>query len=78
MEVKVHKKGIIVLPAEIRKKLDIREGSLLSIKVEGDTIVLKKEVTMLEAYGSIGKKEDAEELIRELHEMRRKEVESDS
>jgi AbrB family looped-hinge helix DNA binding protein len=39
---KASSKGQVVIPRGIRKKLDIREGSLLAVAAEGDLIVLKK------------------------------------
>ena len=49
MLVTVSSKGQVVIPASIRKKLNIRKGSKLIMSVEGDKIVL----------------ESAEELIRQ-------------
>jgi transcriptional pleiotropic regulator of transition state genes len=37
--------GRIVLPAEIRRSFDIREGDLIEIAVEDDSIVLSKRRT---------------------------------
>ena len=34
--------GRLVLPAELRKELDMEEGEALDISVEGSTILLKK------------------------------------
>jgi len=39
--IRVGKKFTIVLPKEIRTKLNIREGDLLSVKVEGGRIILE-------------------------------------
>ncbi|MDK6028169.1 AbrB/MazE/SpoVT family DNA-binding domain-containing protein [Ignisphaera sp. 4213-co] len=39
--IKVHRKGIIVLPKSVREALGIEEGSLLMLEVKGDRIVLK-------------------------------------
>jgi AbrB family looped-hinge helix DNA binding protein len=39
--VKVHRKGVIVLPKNIRDALGVREGTLLGVRVEGNKIVLK-------------------------------------
>lgn len=39
---KASSKGQIVIPTKIRKKLDIREGSVLAVAAEKDMIVLKK------------------------------------
>ena len=39
--VRVGKKYTIVLPKDIRSKLNIKEGDLLSVRVEGDRIILE-------------------------------------
>ncbi len=39
---KASSKGQIVIPTKIRKKFDIREGSVLAVATENDMIVLKK------------------------------------
>ncbi len=38
--VRVGKRGVIVIPREIREKLGISEGMVLDLKVEGDVIIL--------------------------------------
>ena len=48
----MHDKGLIVLPAELRRALRIRRGSILELEREGDRIVLKPKPTLLESYGS--------------------------
>ena len=76
MQVRVHKKGVIVIPAEIRKKLNIAEGSVLELEVEGDRIVLKKAMTLLDAFGV---DRDLGDLpLRELERLRREEVEKEN
>jgi len=79
MEVKVHKKGIIVLPMEVRRKLNITEGSRLELEVADGRVVLKPKFTLLDAYGiDAGGKEAGKGLLRELEEERRREVEEES
>jgi AbrB family looped-hinge helix DNA binding protein len=39
--VRVHKKGIVVLPKSVRERAGIEEGMLLEVSVEGKSIVLK-------------------------------------
>ena len=39
---KASSKGQIVIPTRIRKKFDIREGSVFAVAAENDMIVLKK------------------------------------
>lgn len=41
LKVRVGKRGVIVIPKEIREKLGIEEGSVLELSVEGDRIVIK-------------------------------------
>ena len=46
---KASSKGQIVIPTRIRKKFDIREGSVLAVATEKDLIVLKKVEVSLSA-----------------------------
>ena len=39
--IRVGKKYTIVLPKDVRKRLNIKEGDLLSVKVEGGKIILE-------------------------------------
>ncbi len=39
--VRVGKRGVIVIPKEVREKLGIKEGMLLELSVEKDRIVIK-------------------------------------
>jgi AbrB family looped-hinge helix DNA binding protein len=39
--VKVHKKGIVVIPKSIRDSLGIIEGTLLEVRIENNKIVLE-------------------------------------
>ncbi|EHP70314.1 looped-hinge helix DNA binding domain, AbrB family [Metallosphaera yellowstonensis MK1] len=65
MDVKVHKKGMIVIPAEVRRKVNIKEDSKLEIKVKGNEMVLRPKLTLLEAFG-IDEAETGRLLLREL------------
>ena len=76
MEVKVHKKGIIVIPAEVRRRLNIKEGSVIELEVEGDKIILKRKLTLLDAYGI--DKEMGDSAVRELEKLRKEEVEKEN
>jgi AbrB family looped-hinge helix DNA binding protein len=40
METKVSSKGQVVLPASFRRKLDLREGDPLDVRIDGASIVL--------------------------------------
>jgi len=76
MEVKVHKKGIIVIPIEVRKRLNIKEGSIIELEVEGDKIILKRKLTLLDAYGI--DKEMGDSAVKELEKLRKREVEKEN
>ena len=76
MEVKVHRKGIIVIPAEVRRRLNIREGSVMELEVEGDKIVLKRKMTLLDMYGA--DKEMGNSALKELERLRKEEVEREN
>jgi AbrB family looped-hinge helix DNA binding protein len=76
MEVKVHKKGIIVIPAEVRRRLNIKEGSVIELEVEGDKIILKRKLTLLDAYGI--DKEMGDSAVKELEKLRKREVEKEN
>ncbi|WP_016732177.1 AbrB/MazE/SpoVT family DNA-binding domain-containing protein [Saccharolobus islandicus] len=76
MEVKVHKKGIIVIPAEVRRRLNIKEGSVVELEIEGDKIILKRKMTLLDAYGV--DKEMGDSAVKELVKLRKEEVEKEN
>ncbi|ACP37704.1 AbrB/MazE/SpoVT family DNA-binding domain-containing protein [Saccharolobus islandicus] len=76
MEVKVHKKGIIVIPAEVRRRLNIKEGSVVELEIEGDKIILKRKMTLLDAYGV--DKEMGDSAVKELGKLRKEEVEKEN
>lgn len=76
MEVKVHKKGIIVIPAEVRRRLNIREGSYMELEVECDKIILKRKMTLLDAYGI--DKGMGDLALKELEKLRKEEVEKEN
>lgn len=76
MEVKVHRKGIIVIPAEVRRRLNVKEGSVMELEVEGDKIVLKRKMTLLDMYGA--DKEMGNSAVKELERLRKEEVEKEN
>lgn len=63
---KVHRKGIIVLPKNIRDALNIVEGTLLELKVEGGVIILKSIDLWDRVWGGCKGLGDVESLEREL------------
>jgi len=72
--VKVHKKGVVVIPKSIRDALGIVEGTLLEVRVEDNKIVLKP----LDLWDRVWKccsgsaEEAEEELDREEEEFWRR------
>ena len=76
MEVKVHKKGIIIIPTEVRRRLNIKEGSVIELEVEGDKIILRRKLTLLDTYGI--DKEMGDSAVKELEKLRKREVEKEN
>ncbi len=68
--VKVHKKGIIVLPAKVRKALDIAEGDTLLLRVENDAVILVPKRSAASIFGSL-----EFNVVKELRDERRRECE---
>jgi AbrB family looped-hinge helix DNA binding protein len=72
--VKVHKKGVVVIPKSIRDALGIVEGTLLEVRIEDNKIVLKP----LDLWNRVWKccsgsaEEAEEELDREEEEFWRR------
>ena len=71
--VKVHRKGLVVIPAEIRRRFGISEGSRLELLVDGESIRIVVPRSLRDAFGCDG--ERALEVARLISEERRKEVE---
>ena len=74
--IRVGKRFTIVLPKDIRTKLNIREGDLLSVRVEGDRIILEPkrsdpfkvlEKVIGEPYDEERNERLAEEWLRNAH-----------
>lgn len=72
---KVYKKGIIVIPKEVREKLGIKEGDVIELVIDNDKIILEKPITLLNLFGVDGDK--ATEVAKEIVKERRKEVEKE-
>ena len=73
--VKVHRKGLVVIPAEVRRRLGIYEGSCLELVVEGDSIRLLVPRSLRDAFGVDG--ERGLEVARLISASRRVEVEEE-
>ncbi|EZQ06696.1 AbrB family transcriptional regulator [Candidatus Acidianus copahuensis] len=71
---KVYKKGIIVIPKEVRDLLQISEDGEVELVIEGKEVKLRRpNLTLGDLFG-IDKDIDWE---KELEELRRKEVENE-
>lgn len=70
--VKVHRKGLIVIPAEIRRRFGIVESSYIELVVDGDTIRLVVPKSLRDAFGVDG--ERALEVARLIDTSRRLEI----
>jgi len=68
--VKVDEKGRVVIPKSIREKVELKEGSYVSVKVEGRTIVMEPLESIAEKYFGTFKiskwPEDLDEFIAEV------------
>jgi len=64
---KVTRNYQITIPAEIRKALDIREGELLEVRIEGDRIVLQRFKGKRKRL-KLGKNMTPEEIERSIEE----------
>jgi AbrB family looped-hinge helix DNA binding protein len=69
--VKVYGKGLIIIPAEVRKKLGIKPGSRLQLYVEGDSICIIVPQDLKSLFGVDGEK--ALEVTKLILEQREKE-----
>ncbi len=70
--VKIMARGLIALPSEIRKKMELKEGDILKVEVEDDKVILRKEKRIYDFKGvlsetkSVSNKSFAEILKDEL------------
>ena len=72
-EVVVTRKGQTTVPANLRKKYRISEGTRLSVEDTGEGILFKKTISTLELIGSGSKHASVEEMKGLLDEMRSEE-----
>jgi AbrB family looped-hinge helix DNA binding protein len=76
---KLGQNGRMIIPAELRHSLDLKEGDELLVTVEGKRLVLETEAALLERlYATVGEppkgKLVSDELIRERREEAEREV----
>jgi antitoxin PrlF len=51
--VRVSDKGQVTLPAQVRRKLGIKSGSRMEIDVREDSVILRPEGSVMDAYGAL-------------------------
>jgi len=73
--VKVHEKGLIVIPAEVRRRFGIAPGTYLEMVVEGDSIRLLVPKSLRQAFGIDG--ERALEVVKLISASRRAKLEEE-
>ncbi len=74
--VKVHKKGLIVIPAEVRRKLGIREGIFLDLVIENDYIKILPPKSITKYFGCDGEKVLG--VVKLIHRSRKIEAEKEA
>jgi AbrB family looped-hinge helix DNA binding protein len=67
-EVVVTRRGQTTIPQEIRRKLDIREGTRLTVEAEGERIVFSKVPSVFDLAGK--SKMTKDEAFKRLDRMR--------
>jgi len=72
--VKVMARGLIALPSDIRKKMELKEGDILKVEVQDDKVVLKKEKRIYDFKGiaAEGKTKSSKSFSEILQEELRK------
>jgi AbrB family looped-hinge helix DNA binding protein len=72
LKARVSSRGQLALPKEVRDQLDLGEGTTLTVRVEGDEVILRKVVTgdWREWEGRF----KGSDLLRDLARNRRKEL----
>jgi len=74
-KVKVHKKGLIVLPARLRKKYKVKEGSEIVLLDDNGQIILIPRYRIVDLYGIAREHaETIDEMIKEIEEERKNEA----
>ena len=76
---KLGQNGRMIIPAELRRDLELKEGDELLVTVMGKRLVLETEAALLERlYDTVGKPADGELVSDSLLRERREEAESEA
>ncbi|MFY3739723.1 MAG: AbrB family looped-hinge helix DNA binding protein [Candidatus Nitrosomirales archaeon] len=73
-EVKVTRKGQTTIPAEIRKRRGIREGSRLKVIDTKEGIIFKPALSTADLAGSGSKHASVKEMKKKLDELRNEDL----
>ena len=68
--VRVKRKGQVTIPVELRQKLQIREGSILEVREQGEGILLKPAGPV--QAGNVVGEETYQEIMHDLDRLRKK------
>lgn len=72
---KLGQNGRMIIPAELRHNMGLKEGDEFLVTVEGKRLVLETEVALLERlYATVGEPSEGELVSDELIRERREEV----
>ncbi len=76
---KLGQNGRMIIPAELRRKLELNEGDELLVTVVGKRLVLETEAALLERlYDTVGEPADGELVSDSLLRERREEAEREA
>jgi len=63
---KVMARGLIALPSDVRKKLNLKEGDIVKVQVKDNQIILEKEERIYDLKGSIKEVKPAEKSFAQI------------
>jgi len=67
--VKIMARGLIALPSEVRKRLNLKEGDIVKLEVKENEIVIRKEERLYDLKGSLkGSKVQEKSFVQILQE----------
>ena len=70
--IKISSNGQVVVPAEIRRRLGVRPGDLLQVRLEGGVIRLEPVPNWQTLFGSVGRRGRKPPSTTELEGIRRR------
>jgi len=76
LKIRVGKRFVIVIPKEVRGKLNINEGDELDLLVINDSIIIRKPMSLIEFIDRIKPKGRVKEFLKEGKAQRLRELRS--